>query len=228
MCVEGPSNIGDLDSVSTTTIDVFGTGGLRLDIEDSSTPNLVKIDGHGLVGFLVLDIGSENNLGGAITILMGSGGSRTELSGHVADNLTDGAGPDEAQFTVANNIFNTTSSTGTFDAQAIVIQQFDTAHDSIDLTLTSAYSGTPHVFILSGSQNAATESQASLLAAANLAISFGQAGGNNAHIDAFTYTVSGTDSTYVILDNNHNNHVNNGDGLIKIAGVLGVTAADFV
>jgi hypothetical protein len=228
ICVQGASNI-ILDSAdSLTHINVFGNAGLRIDLDDSDTPLLTSVDAHGLNGFLVLDIGDEDFLGGAQTILVGTKGSIIEIDGEVADKITNGAGADLAIFNDATNVDTgvNISVTGVLDAQAIQILAFNPSQDAIDLSNTGAAGD--GIYILTGAENAGTEAQASLRAAADLAIADANASSNNPEIAVFTYTVSGVDSTYVVLDNNNSNDLDNNDGLIKLVGVLGVTAADFI
>lgn len=225
VCVLGNSNFGDFDADALTTINLRGLNNIRFDFDEGGNvlPVLTKVDASNLAGFTVFNFGDDDQYGGALTVLVGKGGSQTLINADLADSITNNVGADVARFDFVGNVKNASVVTGVLDAQTVKISGFASGTDTIDFRNYNGPANDDGVYVLSAGQNAITDSQANLKAAADVALDIANNSTATSEIAAFLYQ----GSIYVAIDNNNNEALSVGDGLIKLVGITKVVQADF-
>jgi hypothetical protein len=221
MHVAANSGVDSLRSDTLTTLNVDGTGNLRLDVAGvAAAPALKVVDATNLKGVFFYDGDSTTQPG--ITVKAGSGGSNIGTDGSSAERIFfDAAKAVGDQWTpeTFNNVTALTpgqiANSGSLDAGSVWITNFQVGGlDKIDLK-TNVGQGTAVIFIANAGQNATAQSQGTLkLAAENVAAADG-----GLKTDVFSYDFGSGANTYVFFDKNGNNTVDAGDGFLKLVGV---------
>jgi hypothetical protein len=234
MHVTGASGIDSLRSDTLTTLNVDGSGNLRLDVAGiAASPALKTVDASGLKGVFNYDGDSTTQAG--ITIKVGSGGSNVGTDGNSAERIFfDAAKAVGDQWTPEhfNNLVGLTAgqiaATGSLDNGSVQITNFQAGGlDKIDLTqltpppATAAPQPAATIHVATPAENAVAEGAATLqLAAQSIPATASK-------VYVFTYGanaaagLNGVDSTYVWYDQNANHTVDSADGFLKLVGVGG-------
>lgn len=191
----------------------------------AATPVTIK-GGVGADTFNITDVVT----GGKVTIDLGAGNDTLNISDSAFHAITTGEGKDtiNVDLTTAAHKNLDVSTAAKLEASAIVITDFTSGSDI--LNVNSAYAGAAGAgeINLTGTQLAAIAGSANLLTAANAALAAANAtkGLALAAGDGTVFQYGG--STYVVIDEAIGiaNTIEAGDTLIKLTGVTSVVAAD--